>query len=272
MINASTTLCCVIGNPIKHSFSPQIHNLGYEKLGLNFCFLAFEVEDLKKAIDGIRAFNIRGTSVTIPHKIKIMEYLDKVDKRALKIGAVNTVVNKQGVLTGYNTDGEGALTAIKKITTLKNKKVALLGAGGAARAIATILEEELANIWLFARDKKKANAFAKDFKIEKILPLANISAVSGADIIINATPTGMHPNINITLVPAKLLHKKQIVFDIVYNPKETRLIKDAKKTGCRVVYGYEMLLYQAVAQFKLYTGIEAPVSQMRQELVNVLTH
>ena len=146
MIDAKTTLCIVIGKPIKHSLSPEIHNASYRKLGLNYCFLACEVSDVKHALLGVKALNIKGVSITIPHKQKVLKYLNKIDPQAQKIGAVNTIVNRDGKLYGYNTDVDGALTALKNKTDLSNKKVALLGCGGAARAIAAGLIDSKAKV------------------------------------------------------------------------------------------------------------------------------
>lgn len=266
MINAQTKICCLIGNPVAHSLSPPIHNAAYQKLGINYVYLAFRITDLAKAITGIREFGIKGISVTIPYKEKILKYLDDLDPLARKIGAVNTVVNHSGFLKGYNTDCWGAIKALKEKTKLYRKKVAILGAGGACRAIASGLKEEGAKIILINRSIEKAKKLAKEFLLDDYFPLERIDMIKKAEIIINATSVGTLSNES--LINKEMLESKQIVFDIVYNPKETKLIKEAKASGCRVVYGYKMLLYQAVYQFKLFTGRKAPVELMEKTLLN----
>lgn len=250
-IDTKTKICCIIGNPVEHSLSPVIHNAAYKTLGLNFCYQAFCVDDVKNAISGIRALGIRGASVTVPHKINVMQYLDEIDETAKSIGAVNTIVNNNGKLKGYNTDYIGAMQALEEKTKLKDKNVVILGAGGAAHAIAFGLQQKQAQITILNRNYDKT----------KLLT---------ADILINATPIGMSPNINESLVPKKYLHKNLVVFDIVYSPKETKLLQDAKLMGCTIIYGYKMLLYQAVSQFQLFTGKKAPVNIMEKVLVKHL--
>ncbi len=250
-----TKLCCIIGDPVEHSLSPAMHNAAYKALGLNFAYLAFRVTDVKNAIAGIRALGIKGVSVTAPHKISVMQYLDTIDETAKKIGAVNTIVNTNGKLTGYNTDSQGAIMALKEKTTLPGKRVVILGAGGAARAIT------------FGLDKKDTSVFTVNRTTQKEKVLAEIK---NSDILINATPIGMHPRAEESLIPKEYLHKNLTVFDVVYNPKETKLLKDARSAGCTTIYGYKMLLYQAVSQFQLFTGEIAPVSIMEKELLKNL--
>lgn len=264
-------ICLSIGYPIKHSRSPSIHNAGLQKLGIDnqFTYLRAEVEpkNLKMAIDGVRGLGIRGVSVTMPHKQEVMKYLDKVEKEAKKIGAVNTIVNNNGRLIGYNTDWIGAMTALEKKTNIKGERVAVIGAGGAARAIIYGLKKKGAIVKIFNRSQGKVKKLAQEFGCE-YGGLDTLEQVSKMDIIINATSVGM--NEAISPIDKKFLNEKQIVFDVVYSPKETRLIKDAKEKGAQVILGYEMLLYQGVEQFKLYTGFEAPVDAMRQVLVKSL--
>lgn len=264
-------ICLSIGYPIKTSRSPSIHNAGYKKLGIDnqYIYLRAEVkpQDLKMAMDGVRALGIRGVSVTMPHKQTVIRYLDKIDKDAKSIGAVNTIVNNNGVLTGYNTDVIGAMTALERKTNVKDKLVAVIGAGGAARAVVYGLVKKRARVKIFNRSQDKARQLAKDFGCQHG-GFRSLEEMSKMDIIINATSVGM--NENRSLLEKKLINNKQIIFDIVYTPKETRLIKDAKTQGSRVIYGYEMLLYQGVAQFELYTGLAAPVEVMRKALENSL--
>lgn len=268
-INSKTTLCCVIGNPIEHSLSPAMHNTGYQSLGLNYAYVAFRVENVKDAISGIRGLGIRGVSVTIPHKISVMPYLDKIDQIAKDIGAVNTILNDGGRLAGYNTDCEGAIRALKEVTDLKNKKVIILGAGGASRAIVFGLKKEDAKILILSRNITSAEKLATEAGVN-FGDLDSLTKIKNSDILINATPVGMHPNTDNSLVPKEYLHKNLVVFDVVYNPKETKLIKDAKKKQCKIAYGYKMLLYQAVTQFELFTKTPAPVKIMEKELLDSL--
>lgn len=270
MIDAKTKLCCLIGNPVEHSMSPAIHNVGYKTLGLNYAYLAFKVLNLKPAIQGIKALGIRGVSVTLPHKVEVLKYLDKIDSKAKEIGAVNTIVNANGILKGYNSDCLGAIKALKEKTNIAGKKVVLLGAGGAARAIAVGLKVQKANITILNRTVSKAKKLVQLIKLGKFGGLDKLQLIKSADILINATSVGMYPRINITTVPKKFLHPKLIVFDIVYNPKETRLIKEAKSISCKTIYGYKMLLYQAITQFELFTGYKAPVEIMEKTLIKSL--
>lgn len=264
-------ICLSIGYPIKSSLSPNLHNLAYKKLGIEkrFNYQRKEVKpnQLKKIINEIKDLKIRGVSVTMPHKQKVMKYLNKIDKRAKKIGAINTIVNNNGKLTGYNTDWVGAIRALEEKTKLKNKRVAVIGAGGAARAIVYGLTHKGAKVKIFNRSLIHAKKLARDFNCE-YGNLDQLSEISVMDIIINATSVGM--NENKSPVEKSLLNKNQIIFDIVYSPKETRLIKDAKKEGAKVILGYEMFLYQGVEQFKLYTGLEAPIETMRKALLQSL--
>lgn len=264
-------ICLSIGYPIKTSRSPSIHNAGYEKLGIDdeFIYLRAEVkpEFLKMAIDGVRGLGIRGVSVTMPHKQTVMKYLDKIDKDAKAIGAVNTIVNDNGKLTGFNTDYIGVLVALEKKTTLKDKKVAVIGAGGAARAIVYGLSKKGAKVKVFNRTLDKAKILGQEFGCE-YGDLGSIQEISSIDVVINATSIGM--NEDKSPIDKKFLNKNQIIFDIVYTPKETRLIKEAKEKGAKVILGYEMLLFQGVEQFKLYTGFDAPVDVMKEVLVKDL--
>ncbi|MBI2036247.1 shikimate dehydrogenase [Candidatus Microgenomates bacterium] len=267
-INAKTKLCCIIGNPVEHSLSPLMHNAGYKALGLNFVYMAFQISDVANAIAGIRALGIHGTSVTVPHKLTVMKYLDEIDETAKAIGAVNTIINDQAKLTGTNTDYEGAIRALEEKTKIEEKRVTVVGAGGAARAIAFGLKQKKAKIKIINRTKERAQALAKEVRAEHG-DLTDLSQIKNSDILIHATITGMHPD-NKSLVPKEYLHKNLVVFDVVYNPRETKLINDAKKAGCQIVYGYKMLLYQAVAQFELFTGVKAPVEVMEEALLKGL--
>jgi len=270
VINADTKICCLIGDPVEHSLSPLIHNAGYQALGINYAYVSFRVSDIKQAIEGIRGLGIRGASVTIPHKTSAIKYIDQVTPPAEEIGAINTIVNDDGVLTGYNTDGDGALQALEEMTTLKGKKAVLIGSGGAALAIACGLKTGGVKLVVLNRTEEKAGKLAERVNAEGSGGLDRLSEISSADILINATPLGMSPKTNQSIIPKDLLHNRLTVFDIVYNPRETRLLIEAREKGCAVVYGYKMLLYQAVKQFELFTGLKAPLPAMESALTQAL--
>jgi len=270
MIDANTKICCLIGDPVEHSLSPLIHNAGYQALGINYAYVSFQVSDIKQAIEGIRGLGIRGVSVTIPHKISAVKYIDKIDPLAEEVGAINTIVNDDGVLAGYNTDGDGALQALEEVTTLKGKKAVLIGSGGAALAIAFGLKARGVKLVVLNRTEEKAGRLAKRVNAEGFGGLQKLSEISSADILINATPLGMSPKTDQSIIPKDLLHNRLTVFDVVYNPRDTRLLIEARERGCAVVYGYKMLLYQAVKQFELFTGLKAPLPAMESALTQAL--
>ena len=260
----------VIGDPIEHSLSPEMHNAGYKKLQIDteYVYVAchVKVSDLSDFIKGVRAMNIRGVSCTIPHKMEIMKYLDKVDSVAKKIGAVNTIVNANGVLKGYNTDWIGIVTPLEKVISLQNKTIVLLGAGGAARAVAYAITKKKAKLIIYNRTFEKAKQLAKEFGGEALEPNA-FEKIKRADVIINTTAIGLHPQENETPLPKELLTKNHIVFDIVYTPGgTTKFLKEARKKGAKIIVGTEMLLHQGTAQFTLFTGYDAPVDAMRKVL------
>src|SRR3989338_9726500 len=182
----------------------------------------------------MRALGIKGMGVTIPHKRAVMTFLDEIDEGAKSIGAVNTIINEGGRLLGSNTDYKAAIRALKEATDIKGKKVILLGAGGAARGVLYGLQQEGAETLLLNRTKEHAEKLAKEFGAD-FGDLSQLSKISESDIVINTTPIGMHPNTNESLVPQELLRKDLVVFDIVYNPKETKLLTEAKQKGCTIV-------------------------------------
>jgi shikimate dehydrogenase len=281
-ISPTTRLCAVIGNPVAHSLSPALHNAAFNALGLDFVYTAFRVENLKSAIGGMRALeNFRGLSVTIPHKIEILRYLDQVSELDRAIGSINTVINDNGSLTGVGTDGPGALKALLDAgVNLDGARVLMLGAGGAARAIAFTLamKSSMAELILMDINAETLAGLTNDLRAgtsAKItaagLDEASLAtAVGRADVIINCTPIGMHPREDSSVVPAALLRAGQAVFDIVYNPLETKLLREAKGAGCRVISGVEMFINQAVLQFELFTGQSAPEDVMRSVVMERL--
>lgn len=277
-INAHTQLCCVIGNPVEHSLSPAVHNAAFQKLGLNFVYLAFQVQAIGDAVKGLRALgNFRGASVTIPHKMAAVPFLDMVEPTARHIGAINTIVATGGTLRGYNTDATGALRALREgAVALKGRRVIILGSGGAARAIAFALgtEAEIDRLTILGIDVRERIALARDLQSNtemtvQELPLdeeALQKVLPDTHVLIHCTPMGMWPNVHETSVPATLLHPELTVMDIVYNPRDTKLLKDAKAAGCRTIPGLEMFVNQAAAQFELWTNQAAPADVMRAVL------
>ena len=282
-ISGKTQVCGVIGDPIEHTMSPVMHNTAFSTLGLDYVYVAFQVksEELAGAIEGMRALNIRGLNVTIPHKVSIIPLLDNLDPLAEKIGAVNTIVNKNGVLTGYNTDASGFLQALlDKGFEPEGKKVVILGAGGAARAISFILAERGANLvilnrleeldWAEELARKISRVFGKEVRALELAEANLRTALDKAGLLANATSIGMSPNINLTPVPAGLLRPGLVVFDIVYNPIRTKLTKEANRAGCETVMGLDMLVWQGALAFEMWTGKQAPVDLMKKEAVKVL--
>ncbi|MFA5763620.1 MAG: shikimate dehydrogenase [archaeon] len=268
-INAQTKLFAVIGNPVGHSKSPLIHNLALTEKKINGVYLAFKIENIKNAIVSMKELGVVGYSVTIPHKLEVIKYLDKIDDKAKRIGAVNTIHNLGGKLIGYNTDCFGAINALKQKTTLKGKRVYLLGVGGASRAIITGLVDEGAIVKIFNRSEKELKKFAKEFDSEYGL----IDTVDkNFDILINATPVGMYPNTDECPVKKEILEngKNKVVFDIVYNPLETKLLKLAKKSGCKTIAGIEMFLEQAYSQFEIWNNVSPPKEKMKKLLIKTL--
>jgi len=277
-INIHTQLCGVIGNPVEHSLSPAIHNAAFQKLGLNFVYLAFRVEAIGDAIKGLRALgNFRGASVTIPHKVTSLPFLDSIEPTARHIGAINTIVAAGGILIGHNTDAIGALRALRDgKVALKGQKVVMLGSGGAARAIAFALVAEagIDRLTILGIDEQERTALARDLQSKTGMAVQESSLdestlqniLPDTHVLIHCTPMGMLPKVCETSVPATLLHAGLTVMDIVYNPRDTQLLKDAKAAGCRTIPGLEMFLHQAAAQFELWTNQAAPVDVMRSVL------
>ncbi len=280
-IDAKTKSCVLIGDPVEHSFSPLIHNAGFNALGINFVYVAYLVKDLEHAIKGIRALNIRGASITIPHKVKAISYVDKLDDLAQKIGSINTIVNQKGKLIGYNNDGMGALKALQDRTIdLKGKSVLVLGSGGVARAItfSLVMRGEVKRLHILGIIKEEMNILIEDLRktggsdVQGTLLREDIlqKTLSMSDILINCTPIGMYPKTKESPVPSSFLRPGLLVFDVVYNPPQTTLLKDAQKAGCRTISGLEMFINQAIVQFELWTGEKAPVDAMKKVLLEQL--
>jgi shikimate dehydrogenase len=281
-ISGKTRMCGVIGDPIEHTLSPTIHNSAFSHLGLDFVFLAFRVKaaELENAIHGVRSLGVQGLNVTMPHKNAVTTYLDEVDSTVKFLGSANTILNEEGKLSGFNTDGDGALKALQENGVyLPEKKVLLLGAGGAAKAIAFSFAQEAKSLCILNRVPEKAVALADALNrvfVKKIVggalsPSAIQKNLQEADILVNATSVGMQPNVNQSLVAPQWLKPNLAVMDIVYNPVETQLAKDAKATGATVISGVEMLIYQGAASFKIWTDKSAPLEVMRKAALNKLS-
>lgn len=282
IISGKTKICAVIGDPIEHTLSPVMHNAAFNHLELDFAFLAFNVkaDDLGNAIRGVRAFGFHGLNVTMPHKNAVVDYLDELDPVVKFLGSANTILNKDGALFGFNTDGVGAAKALEdKGIEISEKKVLLLGAGGAAKAIAFSLAEKVAELVILNRTVGKAKALAEALRgifsnkfVGERLSLDVLSKnLADSDILINATSVGMKQNIAQNIVESEWLTSKLTVMDIVYNPIETKLLKDGKAAGSIVINGVEMLLFQAAASFEIWTGFSAPVEIMRKAALNALS-
>lgn len=279
-IKGSTNIVGLIGHPVEHSFSPPMHNAAFNALNLDYAYVAFDVNpnDLKSAIEGAKALNVKGFNVTIPHKIDVIEYLEEVDEVAGLIGAVNTIDFKD--MKGYNTDGIGAIKAIEEVTSVKDKNVVVAGAGGASRAISFYIAKYGANsLTILNRNVDKAQSLANDVSASDLIENVKSDSISeinshlvDADILIDTTPLGMDPHIDDEpIVKAENMHDDLVVFDAVYNPNETVLLKEAIKAGAKPVYGIKMLLYQGAESFEIWTGKKAPVDVMEDALKKHLT-
>lgn len=284
VLDTETRLCAVIGHPVGHSLSPAMHNAAFRAVGLNYVYLAFDVERLADFAAGMRAMaGFRGASVTIPHKVEIIPHLDEVDAQASRVGSVNTILRlDDGRLFGATTDGRGTLRAFSEAgVSLSGRRVLFLGTGGAVRAVAFAMAEEAVpeRITILGRTRAHVERLVSDLRHSaRVLveggPLDDGvgAAVERHDVICQGTPVGMYPHgTGETLVPRAALRAGQVVFDMVYRPQRTRLIEDALDAGCQCILGLEMLLYQAALQFEMWTGHAAPVPVMRAALLDALS-
>lgn len=268
LIDAHTRLYAVVGDPVSHSLGPFMHNAAFRQTGHNGVYVAFHVTDLAAAIKGIRALNIHGCSVTIPHKVAVMELMDEVDPTARRIGAVNTIVNDHGRLQGFNSDSPGAMAALLEKTPVAERQVAVIGAGGAARALAHGIKVHGGRLTIVNRGQDKGRALAAELGAD-FCPLADFSG-SGCDILVNTTPVGMIPHTDQMPVAHACLRPAMTVMDIVYHPLETRLLRAARAAGCKVVDGVAMFVYQGAFQFECWTGRKAPVQLMKKTVMEAL--
>jgi shikimate dehydrogenase len=282
-ISGKTRVCGVIGDPIEHTLSPTIQNSAFNHLKLDFVFLAFQVKaiDLENAVRGMRGLGIHGLNITMPHKSTVIGCLDKVDSTVRFLGSANTILNRDGKLSGFSTDGIGALKGlIENGVVLSGKNVLLLGAGGAAKAIALTLVQEVGELAILNRSAEKAEVLAERLgrmfnrKVvgDVLSPITIAENLQDSDILVNATSAGMKPNLGQSIVPPKWLRSDLVVMDIVYNPVETKLAKDAKVAGAKVISGVEMLIYQGAGSFEIWTGKSAPIEVMRRAALNKLSN
>ena len=266
-INGETKLIGFLGSTYRTSKMYAMYNAAMEALGLNYIYVPFIVDDLQKAVEGLRHLGVAAAGVTIPYKISIIPYLDELDDESRHVGAVAVVVNNGGRLIGGTTDGKGALKALQERTDVAGKRITLVGAGGAARAMAFSLRDAGARLTILNRAEEID--MAESLRKSVGCPWDSLSVlaetVARSDVIINTTPMGMAntPLEGRSLVPKELLRPEMTVMDIVTTPKNTRLLQDAAAVGCSVVHGDQMLLWQAVYKFKMYTGVEPPIEVMR---------
>jgi 3-dehydroquinate dehydratase/shikimate dehydrogenase len=276
-LSRDTQVVGIIGKPVSHSASPLMHNLAFREMGLDYGYLPFEVSDVstffKRFVQPATRemdWRLRGFSVTIPHKTAVIPFLDEIDATARRIGAVNTVVVEENRLLGYNTDAYGAIAPLADLIELRATPCAVIGAGGSARAVVYGLIERGARVTIFARDINRAAALGDEFGVE----VNQIAAIgeSEAEVIINTTPVGMSSHDEgASVIPAEAWRGRRIAYDLVYNPLETRFLSDARRMGCQVLSGIEMLVAQAARQFELWTGRQPSIETMRQAALTKVT-
>lgn len=285
-ITGHTKVYGVLGSPISHSISPQMHNEAFHQLNMDCVYLAFEVgtDGMQSAVEGLRTLNVRGYNVTMPNKNIMATLCDKLSPAAEIIGAVNTVVNENGILTGYTTDGTGYMRAVSDAGhNIIGKKMTLLGAGGASTAVfVQAALDGLSEISVFSRSTSKFNECARTI-VEKLKDYTDCKVnlydledearlrqeISESAILTNGTSVGMAPDVDASLINnPSMFHKDLIVSDIIYNPRETKLMKLAKDAGCVTFNGLYMLLYQGAEAFKIWTGQDMPVDIIKAKYFN----
>jgi shikimate dehydrogenase len=269
-VSGKTKITGIFGYPIEHTLSPAMHNTAFKSLGLDYCYVPFKVlsAHLPDAVKAIRSLDLHGVNITVPHKEKVIPLLDKVNEEASFIGAVNTIVNTDGILTGYNTDGRGFMSSLaEEGLSIDGKDIVILGTGGACRAVSYYLSERASKLSLFDIDRNKAGNLVADLqKIrDNVSLLVNIKDIGKPDIIINATPLGLKPDDPLPLDP-DLITPEMIVCDLIY--KKTGLLEEADRKGAKNINGSGMLLWQGVLAFELWTGVKPPVDLMRNVLLS----
>lgn len=257
----------VIGFPLEHTKSPLLHNTLYHALNMNAVLLAFPNKNLPSLIKAIKTLSIGLTAVTMPYKEKVIQYLNHCSSEVNILKAANTIIQRNGKLYGYNTDVDGIKYALRK-TSIAKKNVLLIGSGGAARAAALVLQQNRSNICWLNRTKKKAIALSKIFG-GKVIDSKELKELK-IDIIINTTPLGMHPNIDVSPLPEYTFKSHQTVFDMVYNPMDTSLIQQAKKKKAKIIYGLDMFIGQGLKQIELFRDKKIPSIKMMNDIKSLL--
>lgn len=268
-VSGHTMQLGIIGYPVEHSFSPKMHNFMSDKLNNDYIYSAWCVEpqELRTAIEGIKALGIKGVNVTAPHKVAVMEYLDEISPQAKFLGSVNTVVNRNGKLYGYNTDSEGFYMALKSEgIEIYNAKILVLGAGGVVKpTLMRLVRENPKSITLATRTKEKAKVIAEAIKNEMCYEIKTEINILDFDIVINTTSAGMAPQLDVLPIDAiegindlEFINEHTAVIDMIYNPNETRFLKEAKIRGAKTMNGLNMLIYQGLIAYELFTGTKLP--------------
>lgn len=266
--NSATRLYALIGDPVAHSLGPIMHNAAFEKQGINAVYLAFKVESVEQAISAIKTLNIAGASITIPHKETVIPLLDEVDPLALSMGAVNTIVNREGKLFGFNTDCMGAVDPLERVCDLKDRRVVVFGAGGASRAVVFGVKQRGAIPFIVNRSKERGKKLADELGAT-LISSVDVKTVD-PEIIVNATSLGMAPSTDRIPLDPEILKPSMVVMDVVYTPLETALIQAARKKGCTVIDGMAMFVNQGALQFELFTDKKASVKIMKSALLKAL--
>jgi shikimate dehydrogenase len=278
-ITGKTKVCALIGDPVEHSLSPRIQNAAFQFFGLDYVYVAFRVErkELGKAIRGVRSLEIHGLNVTMPLKEDVIRHLDQLDEGAEAIGAVNTILNNDGTLMGYNTDGEGALMSLKASNqSPADKKIAILGAGGSSRAVSYSLAKKACELVILNRTVGKAEKLARELsgkfgnkvRYGKLCIDQMGKELGDTDLLINTTPIGMRPHEEETPVDKSLLRPDLTVFELIYYPLKTRLLREAEAAGAKTIDGLTMLVYQGAASFEIWTNKKAPIDVMMKAARN----
>lgn len=265
MTSSFPTLCgSIAGSP--STLGVAMHNAAYEAVGIDFTYVAFGIESTEDAISAMRMLGIRGLGVSMPHKVEVIKHLDEIDETAQKIGAVNTIVNTNGILKGFNTDWIGAVRAIQEETVIAGKNIVVVGAGGAARAVTYGLVREHSQVTIYNRTTAKGERLAQEFGVRFGGGLEELTSISDYDILINATSVGFNAPEK-SIIPETILRPGKVVLDVVFLPPATKFIHTANSYGCRTISGIRMLIHQALFQFELYTGRRAPFEAMETALL-----
>ena len=276
-VSARTGLVALLGHPVAHSLSPRMHNAAFHDQNVDMVYLAFDVhpDRLAQAVEGLRAFGMRGANVTLPHKEAVVPLLDAVTPAAARVGAVNTIVNDEGTLRGYNTDVAGFLAALRTIRPQGARGLSCLvvGAGGAARAVvAALVEDDAAEIWIHNRTQERA-ASLRESAISwggsgcRVAAFDDLKTIARrVELLVNATSVGLSPTVKESAVPVDIVDSHHLVVDVVYSPQATALVAAAAARGAIALDGREMLVMQAADSYRLWTGLEPPLQAMRESL------